>query len=202
MKRSVFTEGIGGSNKIMKSKRLLVLAAALSLSAFSTFADHGDNWLSERTRYDRDADKYSANELTLDLFGSYNRDFRKFDDLFDHTWRHGEFGGGVGMNYFFTKYLGTGVDTFFQRRGRLLSNVTGNLILRAPLGNSGVAPYVFGGAGWRDSEGPDELTADGGVGIEFRPNAHVGIFTDIRYVWTDKTADEGLIRLGLRFGLK
>jgi hypothetical protein len=189
----------------MKSKRLLVLAAALSLTAFSSFADHRDsngNWWSDHTRYDRDAEKYSAHELSLDLFGTYNKSFAHFDDLFDHTWRHGEFGGGVGMNYFFTKYLGTGVDTFFQRRGRLLNNVTGNLILRAPLGNSGWAPYIYGGAGWRDAAGPDELTADGGVGIEYRPNAHLGIFTDARYVWTDKSADEGLIRLGFRIGLK
>jgi hypothetical protein len=194
----------------MKSKWIIAAATALSLSAFSSIAQNG-SWWNQRMHYDRDADKYAGHELTLDLFGTYNKDFAHFDDLFDHTWRHGEFGGGVGMNYFFNKYVGMGVDTFFQRRGHFFNNIMGNLILRAPLGNSGWAPYIYGGAGWRDGSSvvgigvagaTDELTADGGVGIEYRWNPHLGIFTDARYVWTDKTPDEGLIRLGFRIGLK
>jgi hypothetical protein len=188
----------------MKSKILLVAATALTLSAFSTFADNPTqgNWWNDRMRYDCNSQKYNANELSLDMFGTYNKDFAHFDDLFDHTWRGGEFGGGVGMNYFLTKYLGIGVDTFFQRHGRFFNNVSGDVTLRAPIGNSGWAPYVYGGAGWRDVKGPDELTAHGGVGIEYRFNPHLGVFTDARYVWTDKTADEGLLRLGFRIGLK
>jgi len=194
---------------------MFVLAAALSWSAYTTLADTmtttttTGSWWSDRVRYDRDAPKYSANELNLDLFGTYNHFFPKFNDLFDRTWRHGEFGGGVGMNYFFTKYMGFGVDTFFQRHGHLLNNVSGNLYLRAPIANSGFAPYIYGGAGWDDgSTVPggtgthDELTAHGGVGMEYRFNPHLGVFIDARYVWTDKTPDEGLIRSGFRIGLK
>jgi hypothetical protein len=188
----------------MKSKWSLVVATALSLSAFSALADNPGqgSWWNDRMHYDHSGEKYSANELTLDLFGTYNKSFAHFDDLFDHTWRHGEFGGGVGMNYFFTKYVGIGVDTFFQRRGRFFNNVSGDLTLRAPIGNSGFAPYVYGGAGWRDAAGPDELTAHGGVGIEYRFNPHLGVFLDGRYIWTDKSADEGLLRAGFRIGLK
>jgi hypothetical protein len=189
--------------------------AALSLSAFSSLADTvtttttTSSWWSERTHYDRDSAKYNANELNLDLFGTYNKNFAKFDDLFDRTWRHGEFGGGVGMNYFFTKYVGMGVDTYFQRRGHLFNNIAGNLYLRMPIANSGWAPYIYGGAGWSDgspavggANATDELTAHGGVGIEYRLNPHLGLFTDARYTWMDKTPDEGLIRLGFRIGLK
>jgi opacity protein-like surface antigen len=197
----------------MKSK-LLVAAAALSLGAFTSLADTvttttttHTSWWSERTSYDRDSVKYNANELNLDLFGTYSHSIRKFDDMFDHTWRHGEWGGGVGMNYFFTKYLGFGVDTFFQRHGHFLNNVSGNLYARAPLGNSGFAPYIYGGAGWRDGSSvgafhSDELTAHGGVGIEYRFNPHLGVFIDARYTWTDKTADESLVRSGFRIGLR
>jgi hypothetical protein len=213
--RPVFTMGRRRNLKTMKSK-LLVMAAALSLSALCLHADTvttttttTHSWWSERTHYDRDSQKYNANELNLDLFGSYNKFFPKFNDLFDRTWRGGEFGGGVGMNYFFNKYVGMGVDTFFQRHGHFFNNVSGNLILRAPIGNSGFAPYIYGGAGWDDgstvpggSGTHDELTANGGVGIEYRFNPHLGLFVDGRYIWTDKTPDEGLIRAGFRIGLR
>lgn len=198
----------------MKSKWLFGVAAALSLGAFSTFADSmtttttTTSWWGQRTTYDRDSVKYNANELSLDLFGTYNHTIEHFDDIFDRSWHHGKWGGGVGMNYFFTKYLGMGVDTFAQENGHILNNVTGNLYARMPLGNSGFAPYIFGGAGWNDgsiiqglTHSTDQLTADGGVGIEFRFNPHMGVFSDIRYTWCDKTVDLCLVRAGFRIGL-
>jgi hypothetical protein len=207
-----FFTGVRRINKTMKSKRLLmVAAAALSLSAFTTFADNPtqSSWWNSRTCYSHDGDKYNANELQLDMFGTYNHAIGNFDDIFENSWRHGRWGGGVGMNYFFTKYLGFGVDTFFQKNGHFFNNVTGNLFARMPIGNSGFAPYIFGGAGWNDgstvpggSHSIDQLTADGGVGIEYRFNPHLGIFTDVRYTWTDKTpGDECLARAGFRIGL-
>ncbi|MGZ4963346.1 MAG: hypothetical protein ACXWJB_16115 [Limisphaerales bacterium] len=195
----------------MKSKLLLAATAALSLSAFSTFADTvtttttTTSWWNQRMCCDRDSVKYNANELQLDLFGTYNHAIANFDDIFENSWKHGHWGGGVGMNYFFTKYIGVGADTFFQEHGHLFNNFTGNLFVRWPIANSGFAPYIYGGAGWRDGStvpsGADTFTADGGVGLEYRFNAHLGLFTDVRYTWTEKTADECLARAGFRIGL-
>jgi hypothetical protein len=199
-----------GGIKIMKSSKSLVLAAALSMCAFSTFADnpsHG-SWWNDRMRYDRDADKYSAHELSLDLFATYSKQFQNFDDIFENTWHHGDFSGGVGMNYFLTRYFGVGVDTYFEPHGKMLDNVSGDFTLRAPIGNSGFAPYAIGGAGWRDQFDPrrgsrtDTVTWHAGVGIEYRFNPHVGIFTDLRYIWADKGSDTALARAGFRIGLK
>ncbi len=85
------------------------------------------------------------------------------------------------------------------------TTVAGNLFVRLPIGNSGFAPYIYGGAGWRDGStipfGTDTFTADGGVGLEYRFNPHLGLFGDVRYTWTDKNADECLARAGFRIGL-
>jgi opacity protein-like surface antigen len=195
----------------MKSK-LFVAAAAFSLCAFSSFADTvttttttHSSWWSEHTCYDRDSTKYNQNEFQLDLFGTYNHAILNADDIFENSWKHGHWGGGVGMNYFFTRYFGIGVDTFFQGRGHFFNNVSGDVFLRWPIANSGFAPYIYGGAGWRDGStvpfGTDELTAHGAVGLEYRFNPHLGLFTDVRYTWTDKTTDECLARAGFRIGL-
>ncbi len=189
------------------------MAAALGFGAFTSFADTvtttstttHSSWWSERMSYQRDCEKYSANELDLDLFGTYSHPLAKWNDMFDRSWRHGQWGGGVGMSYFLTRNIGIGVDTFFQEHGHFFNNVSGDVIARFPISNSGFAPYLYGGAGWRDGSSVganlDELTAHGGVGIEYRFNPHLGVFIDARYTWTDKTADESLVRSGFRIGL-
>ncbi len=142
--------------------------------------------------------KYFANEFSFDAFGSYTKSFNNPGDIFDHDWRHGDFGGGVGFNYFFLRYLGIGADTFFQEKGELFSNVSGNLIARLPIGNSGFAPYIFGGGG-RRFDPVAEWTWDAGIGLEYRFTRHIGLFIDSRYTWADKTIDYTLSRSGLRF---
>src|SRR2546423_7580248 len=55
--------------------------------------------------------KYTANELSLDLFGSYVHPERKFSHLFQTSVRNdGNFGGGVGLNYFITREFGISTD--------------------------------------------------------------------------------------------
>ena len=121
----------------MKLKLLVAAAAALSLCAFTSSADTvttttttHSSWWSERVHSDHDCARYNANEFNLDLFGTYNHPIAKFNDIFDKSWRHGQWGGGVGMNYFFTKYIGIGVDTFFQEHGHFFNNVSGDVFLR------------------------------------------------------------------------
>src|ERR1700722_10765563 len=77
-------------------------------------------------------DLFPGNELTLDAFGAYHQNFSTFGDQFDHSWRHGDFGGGLGATYFFIPYVGLGVDSFAVDKGPFFNNVTGNVYLRMP----------------------------------------------------------------------
>src|SRR5262249_38862920 len=54
--------------------------------------------------------RFTANELSLDLSGSYTAPQRGFTHLFDTSIRgnRGKWGGNVGANYFFLPYLGIG----------------------------------------------------------------------------------------------
>jgi len=165
------------------------------------------------------APKYVGNELSLDLFGSYWAPERRLRDLFDTDIKgdRGGWGGGVGLNYFFTPYFGIGGDANFSDHrgfgGPAADYLIGNGIVRLPIANTGIAPYVFGGGGrqfnglFRDPETGDvfagaryEWVADLGVGIEYRVTPGLGVFTDGRYIW--HTKDGGIDRLALRAGLR
>jgi len=143
-------------------------------------------------------DKYTSGELSLDMFGSYIAGQRGIEHLFDTNIRHGVWGGGVGLNYFFTKEIGIGGDIEIPNDGgNFVNNIDGSLIARLPIGNSGLAPYLFGGGG-RQTEPVWQWTGHLGVGLEYRFTPVAGIFADARYMWVDKTPDEILFRAGLR----
>lgn len=142
--------------------------------------------------------KYTAQELSLDLFGTYMANERNIEHLFETNIRHGDWGGGVGLNYFFTRNLGIGGDINMSANGgKLVDLMDGNLIARLPIGDSCFSPYIFGGGG-RSTDPTWEWFGQGGVGLEFRFNPTTGIFIDGRYLWMDKTADRLLLRAGVR----
>jgi hypothetical protein len=145
-------------------------------------------------------DRYTANELSLDFFGSYLAGQRRIEDLFKTNIRHGFWGGGVGVNYFFTRNLGIGgdIDIPDDGGGNFVNNINGSLIARLPIGNSGLAPYLFGGGG-RQTDPAWEWSGHAGVGMEYRFNPVTGIFADARYTWVKHTSDEILFRAGVRF---
>jgi hypothetical protein len=179
----------GSDMKKMLSAKLQITAAIVAFAATPLVSRAAD-----------DGSKYPANQLTLDMFGSYIKDFHDFGDQFDHNWRHGQFGGGAGVNYFFSKYAGIGADSFTYDEGEFFKNVSGNVYLRLPIESIGIAPYIFGGGG-RDFNPVAEWHEDAGVGLEYRFSRHVGIFSDIRYIWEGKTANASLVRVGVQFGL-
>jgi hypothetical protein len=158
-------------------------------------------WSSTILTYDTgDIPKYTANELSLDLSGSYFAGERHLSKLFDTSIRHnrGAWGGDAGLNYFITRYLGIGGDVeMSDNGGNLVDQVLGNVTLRLPLDPTGLAPYVFGGGG-RSTDRTWAWLGDLGVGLEFRFNPVVGIFADGRYILADKGGDRLLLRAGLR----
>ena len=148
----------------------------------------------------QDNPKFPANQLTLDGFATYHQFFPNFGSQFDHNWRHGTFGGGAGVDYFFLPYVGLGVDSFGDSKGDFFDNVTGNVYLRLPVAQTGFAPYIYGGAG-EVFHPTGEITEDCGVGLEYRFSRRIGVFSDVRYIFEKKTEDSNLVRLGLKFGL-
>lgn len=187
----------------MRTKRTFVLAATLLLTANVCTAAHiwedAGGWWSDHFVMDRsNAPKFVANELSLDLFASFDAPERGIDELFDTDIRDGKWGGGVGLNYFFTREFGLGADiNMADNGGNLVDIMQASLFLRLPIESIGLAPYVFGGGG-RTTEPVWDWTGHAGLGAELRFNRTTGIFTDARYVWGDDTSDRLMLRAGLR----
>ena len=175
----------------MKSKGLWILAVAAVLTATALQADQWE----ERWTYERKegVDIFPNNQLSLDLFGTY-ANHNKFGDA-----RHG-FGGGVGLDYFFTKYIGISADTYIEE-WRWPYQVNGDLVLRLPLEGRfvGFAPYVLGGGG-REFKYIPQYSWNAGLGFEFKFNPYTGLFADARRVFPGETVDYTLVRAGLRIG--
>lgn len=166
--------------------------------------DDSPGWnMRDRFSYDRDDDEglYPDQEMTFDLFGAFGDNKEKFNDAFDTTQRDGTWGAGIGMNYFFARCFGVGVDAFGLDNGADFVDAANlSVILRLPIDLLHLAPYVFGGGG-RQFQGPDSWTAHVGTGLEIRLNRHTGIFLDGRYVFPKRgsVSEYTLLRSGVRF---
>jgi len=172
----------------MKLRQLLV-ATALAVSTINALAQNPDT-STDRFRYDRESPTlYYPNEVSLDLFGTYADR--------DKNGAAGDFwGGGLGLNYFLTRYIGIGADSYIEE-WKAPYRLNGSLFLRVPIDSLGLAPYAFGGGGreWKYSV---QWTEHVGGGLELRFNRNVGIFADGRRVFCDVTPDYWLARFGLR----
>ena len=110
-------------------------------------------------------------------------------------------GGGLGVNYFFTKYFGIGIDdtlSSLNGNGHVYNSLQADLIARYPIESWHLAPYamVGGGATWgSQSQGDGNV----GVGAEYRINRGIGLFVDSRYIYGNNSLNESLSRAGLRF---
>jgi hypothetical protein len=192
-----------GHNNVMKLKKVVAVCAVLIglgevAQAAHVWEDAGGWWSDHFVAVPVTTPKYTGQELSLDLFGSYTASERNIEHLFETNIRGGDWGGGVGLNYFLTRYFGIGGDiNMSDNGGNFVDIMDGNLFARLPLGNSGVAPYIFGGGG-RSTDPIWEWFGQAGVGLEFRFNPTTGIFVDGRYMWMDVTPDRLMLRAGLR----
>lgn len=136
---------------------------------------------------------FKAGEIQLDVFGAWAASTANNDILENNGW-----GGGIGVNYFITKYFGVGVDGYWLAVDSTLHGVSGSVIARLPF-ESGIcwAPYVFvGGGGLFD--GSKMATAHAGLGVDIRLTPKIGLILDGRYNFGG--LDEYVLtRAGLRF---
>ncbi|MDB6022369.1 MAG: hypothetical protein JWQ04_2226 [Pedosphaera sp.] len=178
----------------MKMKKMILMASAILAIATGARAD---DWWSTHAGYSTDHQQlFNANELQLDLFGTYQVDANGF---FPDTFHNNKWGGGVGGNYFFTRYTGIGVDTaFLAKTPHFDDHVGGNVYLRLPIEVVRLAPYAFGGGG-RAFNPTARWFWDVGAGLEFRLNPKLALFADGRYIWKhDAISNQSAIRTGIR----
>lgn len=157
---------------------------------------------------------FKAGEWQIDTFGQYSvgegpGQVGLFRD-------HGV-GGGVGLNYFFSRNIGLGIDAAwlavtespdFQNTDRadhetVIHNFSGSIIGRLPLDRCCLAPYVYLGGGFH-VDGDQWASAHAGVGIEYRivPN-RFGLFVDGRWTYLgDRGGRDDLNFFSVRAGFR
>jgi len=153
---------------------------------------------------------FKDQEFQVDLWGgitelsSGNR-----EGLFNTPRRGG--GGGVGLNYFFIKYVGIGIDGDYDTAHKDLWNTTGKVIFRVPFDFGGLclAPYVFtgGGGAFAGNQYRDDSASVGtymlGGGLEYRIKPYIGLFAEGRYTWaSDSGSHPDLSAASGRFGVR
>lgn len=167
------------------------------------------------------ASLYNAGEWNIDLFGAYAFSSSSNSRLVDDD----AFGGGLGFTYFISRNFGIGAEgTLFDTEGDTLGTTALNLVLRFPVAETGLAPYVYGGVGltfnaddlesddFRDArdridDNDDPRDSDdvvflghAGAGVEYRFTPHTSLFTDFRYTWSERDhGDFCQARAGVRF---
>ena len=168
----------------MKIKTIVTAVATVVLTVTAARAQ---DWVSEHFYYDSEhKPTFNANEWSIDAFGTFLGHERHFSAFPNTSIRNGTWGGGVGGTYYGPRFLGIGVDTSMQDKSgpHFVDHVGGNLFLRLPIEPIKLAPYVFGGGG-RAFNPTWNWYWNAGVGLEFRFNPKLGLFSDARYIWKD-----------------
>jgi len=173
-------------------KKLLSLTGLFILTAASAFAGDGVSF-KDKVVVEEPTCRFRANELQLDASGT---------SLFYSAGRPA-WGGGLVVNYFFTKFVGLGAEQdVVGRKGESAEWATvGNLFLRYPICSLNLAPYAMAGGGaaygaGRNGHGFGHV----GGGIEYRATDHIGLFSDARWIFSSEEPKSGVLgRAGVRF---
>jgi hypothetical protein len=185
------TTKIKNAKQLMKNK-MLVGGTILMLAATSA--------LGAETVSNNQGDYYQSSELSVDAFGTGSLGEYTLQHLSGPRVRQDvRFGVGAGINYFITRNIGIGADAYSENTtGAFIDSASASLILRLPLGQSGFAPYAFGGGG-HQFDMAQMWFGQFGAGMEYRFTPHVGVFLDARGVLPNETKYYGVARVGLRF---
>ncbi len=145
-------------------------------------------------------DLYRAKEFSVDGFGSGSVSRYTIDHVSRSRVRQNtRLGVGAGVNYYFSQNFGIGGDVYAEdTHGSFIDSTSLSFLYRLPLGQSGFAPYAFGGGG-REFDGVDTWFLQAGLGMEYRFTPHIGVFVDGRGVVPKETKYYGVARLGMRF---
>jgi hypothetical protein len=146
-----------------------------------------------------------APSASQDLFRSQGVQFDSFVEGVAGT-RQGStvsgVGGGFGLNYFLTKYIGVGVQNSLAGLNgswKTYDLFKADLIARLPIESLHLAPYVMVGGGSAWAKHYAHGSGNVGLGAEYRFTPHFGIFVDSVYVFNNAPMNSNVTRGGLRF---
>jgi hypothetical protein len=183
-------------NESKKSK--MFIGGTILMLAIKSALGQDDMTNNPSSHYDQ-GDYYRSSELSMDAFGTASIGKYTINHLSNARIRQNtKLGAGVGLSYFITRNIGIGAEAYSENTtGVFVDSASANLILRLPLGQSGFAPYVFGGGG-HQFDRVKVWFGQAGAGMEYRFCPHVGVFVDARGVVPNETKYYGVARLGLR----
>ena len=161
-------------------KKTLSLLAIVLATAATSFAGQA---CSKKLVVPADDCRFRANEWQVDMSavggsGLYGGNTEQW------------LGGDLGVNYFWSKYFGVGVDNSIVVCSSSGNTAVGadvlqaDLIARYPICSLNLAPYamVGGGAHWGNrTQGNGNV----GGGLEYRFTHNVGVFADCRWLYGD-----------------
>jgi hypothetical protein len=108
-------------------------------------------------------------------------------------------GGGVGVDYFFNRYLGVDLNYGVYATNSEHHEFDGNLVLRLPIDSLCIAPYAIAGGGYSvNSVKRGNWDVGGGIDIRIPSSNCLGIFAEGAYHFAEKGDDYATVRLGLR----
>lgn len=108
-------------------------------------------------------------------------------------------GGGVGLNYFFSRNVGIDVNYGLYATDKEHHQFDANLILRAPIDSLCIAPYVLVGGGVAtNSVTRGNYQVGGGLDVRIPSASCLGIFAEGAYHFSEEEPDYTTVRLGLR----
>jgi hypothetical protein len=176
-------------------KNLVILTLAVCFSA-EAFAGTESKTVAPAPQ--APAELFRAGEIQIDA------SFTAMLGQFDNRSANG-LGGTLGVNYFFTRYFGIGIDNSLGGAvgagsiGGVFDSLQAEVIARYPLDSIHLAPYAMigGGATWGNFRGQGNGNLGGG--LEYRISPNIGTFIDCRYLYGNKGLNESLSRIGLRF---
>jgi hypothetical protein len=112
-------------------------------------------------------------------------------------------GGGVLAEYFFTENIGVEGSYGIFATDSEHHEFDAALVVRFPITDICVAPYIMGGAGYTtNSDDPWNLFAGAGIDVRLPDMDCMAIFADGAYHWSeDDDNDFVIVRVGLKFPL-
>lgn len=198
-------------------KKYIITGIMTAIAATSAFA--GTVVSSKEVVAIEDPCLFRDQELQLDLFGLGDF-YRGSTNMSGRP----AWGGGIGVNYFFSRYFGIGLEQGVYGRnsgsgaqandfGYTRYATIGNLFVRYPICSMNLAPYLMvgGGANYGNVGGgyvasPNRLAGQGfghvGGGLEYRVTENIGLFSDARYLFSGVSGlpnNQLMWRYGLRF---
>lgn len=188
-------------------------AIALTTSAFAGGSERMASSSSKEYVAPRTEDCFRDHEFQVDVYGIGAAALSNQERLIgDHA-----FGAGIGLNYFFTRSLGVGVEGNWlspsDDRHDDLGTAGLNVFFRLPCKETCFAPYAFAGPDIvfnanevaeggtpQHSKNESFFAGHAGLGMEFRFSRMVGVFVDGRYTVVEKGHNDfGSVRTGFRF---